>query len=207
MDRSHSGLNRRNLLLRGSAVAAVASGWPVAALAQASTLRAAITGYTVIDILDPGKATLIPEFYVIEGLYNALMKLDAKMNPVPDLAESVKASDDGALEFRLRQGVQFHDGGDLTSDDVKFTIERLLDENFELASQEQGVSGRSHRNPGSAHRPPGYQGTFRAAPHLSRKRPNRDPDFVPEVRRSSRRRLRQKACRYRRLHAEGLAAR
>ena len=97
MDRSHSGLNRRNLLLRGSAVAAVASGWPVAALAQASTLRAAITGYTVIDTLDPGKATLIPEFYVIEGLYNALMKLDAKMNPVPDLAESVKALDHGAL--------------------------------------------------------------------------------------------------------------
>ena len=27
--------------------------------------------------------------------------------------------------------MQFHDGGDLTSDDVKFTIERLLDENFE----------------------------------------------------------------------------
>ena len=131
MDRSHSGLNRRNLLLRGSAVAAVASGWPVAALAQASTLRAAITGYTVIDTLDPGKATLIPEFYVIEGLYNALMKFDAKMNPVPDLAESVKASDDGALEFRLRQGVQFHDGDDLTSDDVKFTIERLLDDNFD----------------------------------------------------------------------------
>ena len=48
----------------------------------------------MINTLDPGKATLIPEFYVIWGLYNALMKFDAKMNPVPDLAESVRASRD-----------------------------------------------------------------------------------------------------------------
>ncbi len=128
MDRTSLDLTRRRaLLLGGSATAAIAGGWPTAALAQGSTLRAGITGYNVINTLDPGKATLIPEFYVIWGLYNALMKFDAKMNPVPDLAESVRASDDGALEFKLRPGVRFHDGSDLTSDDVKFTIERLLD--------------------------------------------------------------------------------
>ena len=131
MDRTSLDLTRRRaLLLGGSATVAIAGGWPTAALAQGSTLRAGITGYNVINTLDPGKATLIPEFYVIWGLYNALMKFDAKMNPVPDLAESVRASDDGALEFKLRPGVRFHDGSDLTSDDVKFTIERLLDEKF-----------------------------------------------------------------------------
>ena len=81
----------------------------------------------MINTLDPAKAALIPEFYVIWGLYNALLKLDAKMQPVPDLAESFKTTDDGALEFRLRQGVRFHDGSVLTADDVKFTLERLLD--------------------------------------------------------------------------------
>ena len=49
----------------------------------ASTLRAGITGYNVINTLDPGKATLIPEFYVIWALYNGLMRLDANSNPDP----------------------------------------------------------------------------------------------------------------------------
>jgi peptide/nickel transport system substrate-binding protein len=75
MDRTSLDLTRRRaLLLGGSATAALAGGWPTAALAQGSTLRAGITGYNVINTLDPGKATLIPEFYVIWGLYNALMK-------------------------------------------------------------------------------------------------------------------------------------
>ncbi|HEX2134818.1 MAG TPA: ABC transporter substrate-binding protein [Microvirga sp.] len=132
MDRSRFDLTRRQtLLLGGSAAAAFSMGWPGSmAFAQSSMLRAGITGYNVINTLDPGKATLIPEFYVIWGLYNALMKFDAKMNAVPDLAESVKVSEDGALEFKLRQGVKFHDGSDLTADDVKFTIERLLDDKF-----------------------------------------------------------------------------
>ncbi|MFC7556887.1 ABC transporter substrate-binding protein [Pseudoroseomonas wenyumeiae] len=91
-------------------------------------LRAAIAGYNVINTLDPAVATLIPEYYVIWGLYNGLLKFDAQMRLVPDLAESFRVADDGVLEFRLRAGVKFHDGSDLTADDVKFTIERLLDE-------------------------------------------------------------------------------
>ena len=54
---------------------------------------------------------------------------DAKMNLVPDLAESYR-DHDGALELKLRQGVRFHDGNLLTADDVKFTLERLLDDKF-----------------------------------------------------------------------------
>jgi peptide/nickel transport system substrate-binding protein len=131
MGRSQSDFTRRQaLLLGGSAAASLSLGWPGGALAQGATLRAGITGYNVINTLDPGKATLIPEYYVIWALYNALVKFDAKMNLVPDLAESYKVADDGALEFKLRRGVKFHDGSDLTADDVKFTLERLLDGKF-----------------------------------------------------------------------------
>ena len=122
-----TGLSRRGVLAAGAGLGA-ALAWPQGpSRAQSATLRAGITGYNVINTLDPAKAALIPEYYVIWGLYNALLKLDAKMQPVPDLAESFKTTDDGALEFRLRQGVRFHDGSVLTADDVKFTLERLLD--------------------------------------------------------------------------------
>lgn len=122
---------QRREFLAGSASLLAATQLPFStrALAQAgSTLRAGITGYNVINTLDPGKASLIPEFYVIWALYNGLMKLDAKAEPVPDLAESLKVVDNNTLEFKLRRGVKFQDGSDLTSDDVKFTLERLLDD-------------------------------------------------------------------------------
>ena len=131
-DGKKSNKMKRRDFLKASAAAAAASQlpFPRAALAQAATLRAGITGYNVINTLDPGKATLISEFYVVWALYNGLMKLDANSNPIPDLAESVKVADNTTLEFKLRKGVKFQDGSELTSDDVKFTLERLLDDKF-----------------------------------------------------------------------------
>src|SRR6516162_211578 len=125
-----SNIKRREFLKASAAVAASQLPFAGGAFAQTSTLRAGITGYNVINTLDPGKATLISEFYVVWALYNGLMKLDANSNPVPDLAESVKVVDNNTLEFKLRKGVKFHDGSEMTSDDVKFTVERLLDDNF-----------------------------------------------------------------------------
>ncbi|CAH1694488.1 Peptide/nickel ABC transporter substrate-binding protein [Hyphomicrobiales bacterium] len=112
------------------AAAGVLGGNARLAFAAAPHLRAAITGYSVINTLDPGKATLIPEFYVIWSLYNGLLTFDDKMNIVPDLAESYKTLEDGSIEFKLRKGVKFHDGSEMTSDDVKFSIERILNESF-----------------------------------------------------------------------------
>lgn len=143
MSRDRTKLSRRHVMKLSAAAAAAAElPFPLRAWADDATLRAGITGYNVINTLDPGKASLIPEFYVIWALYNSLMKLDANSNPVLDLAESMNVVDSNTLEFKLRKGVKFHDGSDFTSDDVKFTLERLLDEKLNSPNRSK-VSGLS----------------------------------------------------------------
>ena len=122
-------LTRRNAIkLAASASAGLAFPSSAALAQQGSTLRAGIAGFNVINTLDPMKASLIPEFYVIYGAFNALLKFNDKMEVVPDLAENFKVIDTKTLEFQLRKGVKFQDGSDFNADDVKFTIERVADE-------------------------------------------------------------------------------
>ncbi len=61
-------------------------------------------------------------------MYSQLVRFDGDMNVVPELAESWQISPDGlAWTFKLRPGVKFHDGQELTSADVKFTFDRLFE--------------------------------------------------------------------------------
>ena len=61
-------------------------------------------------------------------MYNQLVRFEPDMTPVGELAESWEVSRDGlAWTFKLRQGVKFHDGQELTSADVKFTFDRLFE--------------------------------------------------------------------------------
>jgi peptide/nickel transport system substrate-binding protein len=127
-------IDRRTVLGTGGAVAAatIMPGWLTSpAHAAAGTLRAGITGYNVINTLDPGKHSLIPEAYVVWALFNGLLKFNQKMEVVPDLAESFAVRDSTTLEFKLRKGVRFHDGSEMTADDVKFTIERLQSDKYD----------------------------------------------------------------------------
>jgi ABC-type transport system substrate-binding protein len=76
--------------------------------------------------LDPAH----PDSYIFlsEQIFDGLVKLGKDLNPVPALAEYWKISaDDTKYTFILRRGVQFHNGDELTADDVKFSLERLLD--------------------------------------------------------------------------------
>jgi peptide/nickel transport system substrate-binding protein len=132
-------LSRRHMLKLGAAAGAVGTlgqPWGISgALAASDTLRAGITGFNVINTLDPAKASLVPEFYVIYGAFNALLKFNAKMEIVPDLAESFKIIDTTTIEFKLRRGVRFQDGSDFSADDVKFSLERVMDEKFASPSR------------------------------------------------------------------------
>ena len=53
---------------------------------------------------------------------------DSELNAVPRLAESWTPNDDASVwTFKIRQGVKFHDGKELTSEDVAESINRLAD--------------------------------------------------------------------------------
>ncbi len=80
--------------------------------------------------LDPRTATDAASSRVNQLIYNSLIKKDIHSDLVPDLAESWSMPDDSTYVFKLKQGVKFHDGSDLTAEDVAFTFNSLLDPEF-----------------------------------------------------------------------------
>jgi len=62
------------------------------------------------------------------NLFEGLLKVDRTGKVVPMLAKSYTASKDGKeYTFALHPGIKFHDGKPCTAEDVKFSLERILD--------------------------------------------------------------------------------
>lgn len=65
---------------------------------------------------------------ILRNIYDGVVTRGPDMQPVPELAESVTQLDDTTWEFTLRQGVKFHDGSEMTAEDVAFSINRYVGE-------------------------------------------------------------------------------
>ena len=76
--------------------------------------------------LDPAETSgLATPFVFLYAMHDALMKPLPGNNMAPCLAESVKESPDGLVyEFKLREGLKFHNGDAFTAEDVKFSFHR-----------------------------------------------------------------------------------
>lgn len=81
-----------------------------------------------ISTLDPAVGYDWQNWSIIKSISDGLMDYEpATTNLVPHLAESYTVSADGrTYTFRLRRGVRFHNGREVTADDVKYTLERVL---------------------------------------------------------------------------------
>ncbi|HLS01031.1 MAG TPA: ABC transporter substrate-binding protein [Beutenbergiaceae bacterium] len=64
---------------------------------------------------------------VIHNVFESLVNMDNDLDPVPELATEWSQDDDLTWRFTLREGVTFHNGDDFSAEDVKFSIERILD--------------------------------------------------------------------------------
>ena len=61
-------------------------------------------------------------------MFEKLVTLNAKAEAVPELCESYEVSEDGkTITFVLRKGVKFHDGSEMTADDVVASMNRWLE--------------------------------------------------------------------------------
>lgn len=78
-----------------------------------------------ITSFDPQNHNDTLSAYATRHIYNNLVKLTPDNTFEGNLAESWEYKDDTTVEFTLKEGVKFHNGATLTSEDVKYTLERL----------------------------------------------------------------------------------
>ncbi len=79
---------------------------------------------------DPRLAQDTSAFRLRELLFNGLVYIESDYSPTADLAESWENPDENTWVFHLKEGVKFHNGQELTAEDVKYTYETMLDEAF-----------------------------------------------------------------------------
>ncbi|WP_246811391.1 ABC transporter substrate-binding protein [Mesorhizobium sp. AA22] len=80
-----------------------------------------------VATLDPAIGYDWQNWSMIKSLFDGLMDYEpGTTNLRPDLAESYEIAPDGkSFTFKLRQGVKFHNGREMTADDVKYSLDRV----------------------------------------------------------------------------------
>ena len=104
---------------------------------KGGTFRLGLGGASTTDSLDP--ATFISVFTQIGlnyGIHNNLVEVDADGNAIPELAESFEASADAKTwVFKIRRGVEFHDGRSLEAKDAIASIQHHRAEDSKSAAK------------------------------------------------------------------------
>jgi peptide/nickel transport system substrate-binding protein len=84
---------------------------------------------------DPRLARDTSAFRLRELVFDGLVEMQPDYTVAPSLAESWENPDELTWVFKLREGVKFHNGDELTAADVKYTFDTILDEEFASPSR------------------------------------------------------------------------
>ncbi|WP_058301968.1 ABC transporter substrate-binding protein [Gorillibacterium timonense] len=81
----------------------------------------------IIHTLDPAKILFSGESHLVQQLFDGLVRSDSKGGLHPHAAHAWEA-DSGRTQwtFYLRKGIRFQHGRELTSEDVRYTLDRLI---------------------------------------------------------------------------------
>lgn len=80
-----------------------------------------------VTSLDPHQGKETPAVEVTCQIFDTLVVVDPETNEIKgQIAESWEQTDDLTYVFKIRQGIKFHDGSDLTAEDVKFSLDRAI---------------------------------------------------------------------------------
>ncbi|MFK9090287.1 ABC transporter substrate-binding protein [Bacillus salipaludis] len=81
-----------------------------------------------ITTLDPQNSLSTNGDRVFRNMFSRLFQRDGNMEIQPELVDSYENTDDVTWKFKLKEGVKFHNGDPLSSEDVKFSLERVMND-------------------------------------------------------------------------------
>ncbi len=133
------GASRRDVMgwLMAAGATTFASGTLFDGLAHAAAHTPKVGGKLIMagdqhgpnDTLDPALFTSAVDYFRGRMFYGSLTRLTDSLGYEPELAEEVLSNDDATeWTFKIRRGVEFHDGKTLTADDVIYTMMRHMGE-------------------------------------------------------------------------------
>jgi len=133
-------LHRRRLIA-ASGLAAASVALPRVAIGQSDrrpSLTIAVQQISNSASLEPTREHSNVGGRTFSFIFEALImpNLLGQLEPVPGLAESWKRLDERTIELALRKGVKFHNGDEMTADDVVFTFgrERMFGPDYDMSS-------------------------------------------------------------------------
>jgi len=141
---SEKKISRRQFIARVSALGLMAAVSPVlsSSTANAATPKKGgrfiigVTGGSTTDSMDPATLTSNMNQNINWQIRNCLVEIDHEFNAIPELAESWEATPDAKVwTFKLRKGIEFHNGKTMTAEDVIYSIQHHLGEKSKSAAK------------------------------------------------------------------------